>query len=79
MLEKVVEVRKEKAKEEKIALEKKNNYIFKIDDKVRLIDSRACGIIEKIDKKKVTLNYGMFTTTTTLDKIELVVAAKRKK
>ncbi|MGY5354238.1 endonuclease MutS2 [Wenyingzhuangia sp. IMCC45467] len=79
VLTKVVEVRKEKAKEEKIAAEKKANYIFKLNDKVRLIDGRACGIIEKIDKKKVTINYGMFTTATTLDKIELVVAAKIKK
>ncbi|MDO6738308.1 endonuclease MutS2 [Wenyingzhuangia sp. 2_MG-2023] len=79
VLTKVVEVRKEKQKEEQIAIEKKANYVFKIDDKVRLIDGRACGTIEKIDKKKVTINYGLFTTNTTLDKIELVVAAKRKK
>jgi DNA mismatch repair protein MutS2 len=79
VLTKVVKVRKEKEKKEKIETEKKNSYIFKINDKVRLIDSRASGIIEKIDKKKIVINYGMFTTTTTLDKIELVVAAKRKK
>ncbi|ANW95625.1 DNA mismatch repair protein MutS [Wenyingzhuangia fucanilytica] len=79
VLTKVIEVRKEKIKEEKIAAEKKASYVFKLNDKVRLIDGRACGIIEKIDKKKVTINYGMFTTATTLDKIELVVAAKRKK
>ncbi|MGY6647298.1 endonuclease MutS2 [Wenyingzhuangia sp. IMCC45574] len=79
VLKKVVEVRKEKKKEEKIAQEKKASYIFKVDDKVRLIDGRACGTIEKIDKKKVTINYGLFTTATTLDKIELVVAAKTKK
>jgi len=79
VLEKVDVVRAQKKKEEKIAQQKKDSYLFKIDDKVRLIDGRACGIIEKIDKKKVTLNYGMFTTTTTLDKIELVVASKPKK
>lgn len=79
VLTKVIEVRKEKAKEEKITAEKKASYVFKVDDKVRLIDGRACGTIEKIDKKKILINYGMFTTATTLDKIELVVAAKRKK
>ena len=79
VLTKVVEVRKEKVKEEKIAAEKKASYIFKLDDKVRLIDGRACGTIDKIDKKKVIINYGLFTTATTVDKIELVVAAKRKK
>ncbi|MGY5351319.1 endonuclease MutS2 [Wenyingzhuangia sp. IMCC45533] len=79
VLDKVTTVREEKKKEEKIAAEKKASYVFKIGDKVRLVDSRACGTIEKIDKKKVTINYGIFTTTTTLEKIELVVAAKRKK
>ncbi len=79
VLTKVVEVRAEKEKEEKMAAIKKASYVFKINDKVRLIDGRACGTIEKIDKKKVIINYGMFTTATTLDKIELVVAAKRKK
>jgi len=79
VLTKVVKVREEKKKEEKIAAERKANYVFKLDDKVRLIDGKACGTIEKIDKKKVLINYGMFTTTTTLEKIELVVAAKRKK
>lgn len=79
ILTKVVEVRKEKAVEEKKKAAVKASYVFKVNDKVRLIDGRACGIIDKIEKNKVTIDYGMFTTQATLDKIELVVAAKRKK
>ncbi len=79
VLDKVVAVREEKKKQEKVAAVKKASYVFKVNDKVRLIDGRACGTIEKIDKKKIIINYGMFTTATTLDKIELVVAAKKTK
>ena len=62
----------------KIAKEKAS-YKYKVNDKVRLIDGKACGIIDKIEKNKVTIDYGMFITQATLDKIELVVAAKRSK
>ena len=77
ILTQVVEVRKEKAIEAKKIAKEKASYRFKVNDKVRLIDGRACGIINKIEKNKVTIDYGMFTTQATLDKIELVVAAKR--
>ena len=79
VLEKVKTVREEKKKQEEIAAKKKASYRFKVDDKVRLIDGRACGIIEKIEKNKVVINYGMFTTSAKLDQLELVVAAKPKK
>ncbi len=77
ILEKVKEVRKEKAIVAKKIAKEKAAYKFKVNDKVRLIDGKACGIIDKIEKNKVTIDYGMFTTQTALDKIELVVAAKR--
>ncbi|WP_139959624.1 endonuclease MutS2 [Flavicella sediminum] len=79
ILTQVVEVRKEKIIEAKKIAKEKASYVFKVNDKVRLIDGKACGIIDKIEKNKVTIDYGMFTTKATLDKIELVVAAKRKK
>jgi len=44
---------------------------------VRLIDSNAVGTIEKIEKKSVEINYGLFTTKTSLDKLELVEASKK--
>jgi len=77
ILTKVVEVRKEKIIEAKKIAKKKADYKFKVNDKVRLIDGKACGIIDKIEKNKVIIDYGMFTTQATLEKIELVVAAKK--
>jgi DNA mismatch repair protein MutS2 len=76
VLEKVVEVRKEKKKEEAVIAKKKSEYIFKTNDRVRIIDSNSVGTIDKIDKKNVTINYGIFTTTTSLNNIELVEKAK---
>ena len=77
ILVKVKEVRKEKVQEAKRIAKEKAAYKFKVNDKVRLIDGKACGIIDKIEKNKVTIDYGMFTTQATLEKIELVVAAKK--
>jgi DNA mismatch repair protein MutS2 len=79
ILTKVVEVRKEKEVIAKKKAKEKASYVFKIHDKVRLIDGRASGIIDKIEKNKVTIDYGMFTTQANLDQIELVMAAKRTK
>ncbi len=77
VLEKVVEVRKEKKIEaEKIAKEKAL-YVYKINDRVRIKDSNSVGTIDKIDKKSVTINYGIFTTKTTVEKLELVEKAKK--
>ncbi len=77
VLQKVVEVRKEnKRKAAKIAKEKAA-YIYKLNDRVRLIDGNAVGTIDMIEKKKITINYGFFTTKTTVDKIELVESIKR--
>ncbi|PQJ77927.1 endonuclease MutS2 [Polaribacter porphyrae] len=76
VLEKVVEVRKEKKKEEAKIAKEKANYNFKVNDKVRIIDSNSVGTIDKIDKKSVTINYGIFTTKTSVNKLELVEKAK---
>ena len=76
VLKKVVKVREEmKIEAEKVAKEKQN-YLFKINDRVRIIDSNSVGTIDKIDKKTVVINYGIFTTKTSLDKLELVEKSK---
>lgn len=72
VLEKVVEVRKAKKEEVKKLAKAASNYVFKVNDSVRLLDSNTIGTIEKIEKKKVFINYGLFTTEASLDKIELV-------
>jgi DNA mismatch repair protein MutS2 len=72
-VEKVREVKQTEAK--KIA-KQKADYVFKVGDRVRIIDSNSTGILEKIEKKNAFINYGIFTTKTTLLKLELVQAAK---
>ncbi len=76
VLDKVVTVRKEKKKEEAKIAKEKASYNYKIGDKVKIIDSNSVGTIDVIYKKKVTINYGIFTTKTTIDKLELVQKAK---
>jgi DNA mismatch repair protein MutS2 len=75
----VEKVREIKEKETKKIAKQKANYVFKINDKVRITDSNSCGIIEKIEKNNAFINYGVFTTKTTLNKLELVEAAKKNK
>ena len=77
VLVEVVKVRKQKKTEALKAAQQKANYTFKVNDKVRIIDSKACGTIEKIEKNNAFINYGVFTTKTTLTKLELVESAKK--
>ena len=72
----VKKVRVKREKEQTQQAQKKLNYTFKVNDKVRIIDSNSCGTIDKIEKKVAFINYGRFTTQTTLDKLELVESAK---
>ncbi|CAM1347123.1 endonuclease MutS2 [Tenacibaculum insulae] len=77
VLQKVVKVRAEKKEEaKKIAIEKAA-YIYKLNDRVRLIDGNAVGTIDKIEKKTVFINYGLFTTKAKLEQLELVERAKK--
>ena len=77
MLEKVVEVRKEKKIEAAKIAKEKADYNYKINDRVRITGSNSIGTIDKIDKKSVTINYGVFTTKTSVEKLELVEKAKK--
>ena len=46
-------------------------------DRVRMFDGKAVGSIDKIEKNKATVNYGMFTSKVSLDLLELVEAVKK--
>lgn len=77
VLQKVIKIREEKKEEaKKIAIEKAA-YIYKINDRVRLIDGNSVGTIDKIEKKTVFINYGIFTTKAKLEQLELVERAKK--
>jgi len=77
VLQKVVEVRKEKKKEATKIAKEKAAYVFKVNDRVRLIDGNAVGSIDKIEKKNVFINYGFFTTKAKTEQLELVEKAKK--
>lgn len=75
-VEQQVEVIREKKKEEKAkkieAELNKPKIPLKVGDRVRMIDGKALGTIDKIEKNKATVNYGMFTSIVSLDSLELV-------
>jgi DNA mismatch repair protein MutS2 len=79
-VEKKVEVIRKKKKEAK-QKEKDKPAVpkptLKVGDRVRMEDGRAIGSIDKIEKNKATVNYGIFTTNVNIDLLELVEAVKK--
>lgn len=77
-VQKKVEIIREKKKEEKKkAIEQpKPRPTLKVGDRVRLLDGKAVGSIDTIEKNKAVVNYGIFTTNVDIDQLELVQAAK---
>ena len=45
---------------------------LKIGDRVRMLDGKAIGTIDTIEKKKAIVNYGIFTTNVNIDALEKV-------
>lgn len=79
-VEKKVEVvrKKKKAAKAKAKLEPvKPKAIIRVGDRVRMHDGRAVGSIDKIEKGKAIVNYGIFTTNVNMDLLELVEAVKK--
>lgn len=71
---KVEEIRTEK-KEKKIKdklVPEKLTVVLKVGDRVRMKDGKAVGTIEKIEKDKVSVNYGVFISKTNLENLEYV-------
>ncbi len=78
VLVQVEKVRVQKIETAKIEAKQKANYTFKPNDRVKIMDSNSIGTIEKIEKNNAFINYGMFTTKTSITKLELVQAAKKQ-
>ena len=76
--EKVSIIRNRKIEEKKklALIPQKPKHTLNIGDRVRLIDSKAVGELEKIEKKKAFVNYGFFTSECKLDQLELVQKIK---
>jgi len=79
VIQKVDVIREEKKKEKKVkAIVEKNKPkpTFKLGDRVRMLDGKAVGSIDKLEKNKAIVNYGMFTTNVSIHQLELVEAKK---
>lgn len=49
---------------------------LKVGDRVRMFDGKAIGSIDKIEKNKAIVNYGVFTSTVSLEVLEFVESKK---
>ncbi len=75
---KVIREKKEVEKKKAIIKEQhKPRPVFKIGDQVRMTDGKAVGTIDKLEKGKAVVNYGMFTTNVSVDQLELVNRQKK--
>ena len=52
--------------------ENKPKVILKVGDRVRMIDGKAIGTIDAIEKNKATVNYGVFTSKVSVEQLEFV-------
>jgi len=66
------EKKKVQKKKEIIAEKNKPRPVFKVGDRVRMQDGKAVGSIDKLEKNKAIVNYGLFTTNVGVDQLELV-------
>ncbi|HEU4496384.1 MAG TPA: DNA mismatch repair protein MutS, partial [Flavobacterium sp.] len=76
---KVEEIREEKKEKKLKAIKQeadKPKLPLKLGDRVRMLDGKAVGTLEKIEKNKATVNYGIFTSKVSLEGLELVEAKK---
>ena len=75
IVEEIRVVKKEKKIKAKIEEENKPKVILKVGDRVRMIDGKAIGTIDVIEKTKATVNYGIFTSKVSLEQLEYVQPA----
>ena len=77
--EKVEIIRAEK-KEKKLKANlviEKPKPVLKVGDRVRMFDGKSVGTIDKIEKNKALVNYGVFTSTVNLEALEFVESKKK--
>ncbi len=74
---KVEEIRVEKKEKKLKIIIEKPRPILKVGDRVRMLDGKSVGSIDKIEKNKAVVNYGVFTSKVSLDELEFVEAGKK--
>lgn len=72
----VIRQKKKAAKQKEVSIEKPRPTL-KVGDRVRMLDGRAIGSIDVLEKNKAVVNYGMFTTNVNVDLLELVETVKK--
>jgi DNA mismatch repair protein MutS2 len=71
-VEEIRQVKKEKKiKAQKVAAEQPK-VILKVGDRVRMIDGKSIGTLDKIEKNKAVVNYGIFTSKVSIDALVYV-------
>ena len=72
---KVEEIRAEKKEKKLKAIPiERPKVTLKVGDRVHMIDGKAIGTIDKIEKNKAVVNYGVFTSKVNLEQLEFVQA-----
>ncbi|WP_396140698.1 DNA mismatch repair protein MutS [Flavobacterium sp.] len=75
---KVEEIRAEKKEKKlKAITEERPKVTLKVGDRVRMFDGKAIGTIDKIEKNKAVVNYGVFMSTVSLERLEFVERQKK--
>ena len=70
---KVEAIRQEKKEKKlKAIVPEKPKPVLKVGDRVRMFDGKAIGTIDKIEKTKAIVNYGVFTSTVNISQLEYV-------
>ena len=65
------ELQKKKLKQTPVAPPKPKRTLA-VGDSVRLEDGKTVGTIDKIEKNKAVVNYGLFTTSVNVNRLEYV-------
>jgi DNA mismatch repair protein MutS2 len=73
----VEEIRQEKKEKKMKPVIEKVKAILRLGDRVRMLNGKAVGTLDNIEKNKATVNYGMFMSKVSLDELELVEAMKK--
>jgi len=69
-----IRVKKQEKKKKAALKPAKPKPTLKVGDRVRLLEGKAVGSIDTIEKNKAIVNYGIFTTNVSIDQLELVEA-----
>ena len=73
-VEEIRKTKKEKKIKARIEEENKPKVILKVGDRVQMKDGKSIGTIDKIEKNKALVNYGIFTSKISIDELEFVQA-----